>query len=324
MSEILRRYLEDAIAAEKSFETQLNGFADEATHDGARSAFALHARETREQYELLTSRLKALGDSPSLLKSALAHFFNTAPKVAQTGYSDEERTVQDLMMAFAVENAEVAMYEALVIAAEAAGDQETIAVARQIQSQERATAEKVWQLIAPVAREAFVKVREGSGRENPLANWLEDAEASERNFEDALSSFSKRTADQPQLNSLFAMMSDKARTQHERLEKRLRELGSSPSSGKSILAHLLAFSPLSAQSGHSSDEKSTQDLMITYAAAAAEMAMYEALATTADAAGDQTTAGLARQLQSEEKEDHTLAWDQLAPCARHSLMTLAR
>lgn len=317
------RYLEDAIAAEKSFETQLNGFADEARDEGARSVFALHARETREQYELLTSRLKALGSSPSVLKSAFAHFFNAAPKVAQAGHSDEERTVQDLMMAFAVENAEVAMYECLVIAAEAAGDQETIALAKQIQSQERATAEKIWQLIAPAARNAWAQAQPSSERENRLVDWIEDVEASERNFESALSSFRGRTTDQPELHSMFSMMSNKARTQHERLEKRLRELGGSPSTGKSTLAHVLAFSPLTAQAGHSSDEKSTQDLMITYAAAAAEMAMYESLATTADEAGDRTTAALARELQSEEKEDHTLAWEHLAPCARHAMMTLA-
>ena len=52
------------------------------------------------------------------LKSFLAHVFNTAPKVARAGHEEAERTTQDLMMAFAVENAEVAMYEALAIAAE--------------------------------------------------------------------------------------------------------------------------------------------------------------------------------------------------------------
>src|SRR4051812_8624924 len=125
MDHPIRRYLEDAIAAEKSFETQLNTFAEEATSPRARTLFEQHAVETRQQYEDLTSRLNALGGSTSTLKSFLANLFNTAPRTAQLGHDERERTTQDLIMAFAVENAEVAMYEALTIAAEAVGDAET-------------------------------------------------------------------------------------------------------------------------------------------------------------------------------------------------------
>lgn len=322
MSNHLTGYLQDAVAAEKSFETQLRGFAGEAASEAARTAFSVHADETRQQYELLTRRLKALGEEPSSLKSALAHIFNAAPKTAQAGHTKQERATQDLMMAFAVENAEVAMYESLAIAAEVFDDPQTVALAREIQAQEKATAEKVWKLIAPAAREAYLKVPADGKAQNPLLAYIEDAEAAERNFEDALAGFSKM-GDQPEVQSLLAMMSGKARTQHERLEKRLRALGGSPSTAKSILAHLLAFTPLSAQIGHAPAEKSTQHLMITYAAAAAEMAMYESLAAAAETAGDAETAALARKLQSEEKEDHTLAWNHLAPSARHAMMSLA-
>jgi ferritin-like metal-binding protein YciE len=321
MENLLTRYLEDAIAAEKSFETQLRGFAKEATNEDARTAFSVHADETRLQYEILTGRLSALGAEPSTLKSALAHLFNSAPKAAQVSHTGEERTTQDLMMAFAVENAEVAMYESLAIAAETFEDHQTVTIAREIQAQEKATAEKVWKLIAPSAREAYLKASADAKHENPLLAYLEDTEAAERNFEDALASFSKM-GDQPEVQSLLSMMSGKARTQHERLEKRLRDLGGSPSTAKSLLAHLLAFTPLAAQMGHSESEKSTQHLMITYAAAAAEMAMYESLATAAETAGDMETARLARELQSEEKEDHVLAWDHLAPSARHAMMSV--
>ena len=114
MEHAITKYLEDAIAAEKSFETQLKGFAKEASSARVKRLFEQHAEETRVQYEQLTSRLEALGGSTSTLKSFFAHLFNTAPKVAQVGHEEEERTTQDLIMAFAVENAEVAMYEALI------------------------------------------------------------------------------------------------------------------------------------------------------------------------------------------------------------------
>lgn len=317
---LLTQYLEDAIAAEKSFETQLKGFAEEATDQDVRTAFSIHADETRRQYELLTKRLRSLGGGTSAFKSMLAHLFNAAPKAAQTGHTAEERTVQDLMMAFAVENAEVAMYESIAIAAETFDDPQTAALAREIQEQEKATAEKVWKLIAPSAGSAY---RMAERNENKLVAYLEDVEAAERNFEDALASFSK-TGEQSEVQSLMAMMSGKAKTQHERLEARLKQLGASRSTAKSMLAHVLAFTPLTAQAGHSAAEKSTQHLMITYAAAAAEMAMYESLASAAEAEGDAETLQLARELQAEEKEDHTLAWDHLATSARQSMMSVTR
>jgi len=319
MENPIRRYIEDAIAAEKSFETQLEGFAKEASLPEVQQMFEQHAAETRTQYQLLTSRLEALGGSTSGIKSFLAHLFNAAPKVAQAGHEEEERTTQDLMMAFAVENAEVAMYEALSVAAETAGDNQTAELARRIQAQEKETARKVWSVIARSAVDAYnaVRARDESGAVAVVRRYVEDAEAAERNFEDALAGFSE-SGEQTSAQSLFSMMSNKARTQHERLERRLQELGGSPSGSKSALAHLLAFTPLSAQLGHDEAEKNTQHLMITYAAAAAEMAMYEALAAVARVSGDIQTEELARQLQSEEEEDHRLAWQQLPPSARES------
>jgi len=157
-NEILVRYLEDAIAAEKSFETQLIGFSKEAQDPTVQSMFRQHAEETKGQYTALTQRIEELGGSASTLKSFLAHMFNFAPKVAQIGHDMYERQTQNLMMAFAVENAEVAMYESLAQVAKLAGDSRTEELARQIQQQEEQTAEKVWEQIAPAARRAMQAV----------------------------------------------------------------------------------------------------------------------------------------------------------------------
>ena len=162
-TDVVKRYLEDAIAAEKSFETQLQGFAKEGDDEAAKAAFHQHALETKQQYEQLTARLEALGGSPSTAKSFLAHIFGLSPKAAQLGHEAEERTTQNLMMAFAVENSEMAMYESLITVAEAAGDPQTAALARQIQAQEKATAQKVWSLLPQAALVAFRRVTsEGS------------------------------------------------------------------------------------------------------------------------------------------------------------------
>jgi ferritin-like metal-binding protein YciE len=153
--DVLKVYLEDAIVAEKSFETQLKGFSKEATDPSLSRLFEQHAEETKDQYVQLTSRLEELGGSTSTFKSLLAHVFNFAPKIAQIGHDEDEKQTQNVMMAFAVENAEVAMYESLAEACGIAGDRETEALALRIQKQERATAEKVWAQIAPAGRRAM-------------------------------------------------------------------------------------------------------------------------------------------------------------------------
>ena len=163
-ADVVRRYLEDAIAAERSFETQLQGFAKEGDNAAAKQAFHQHALETKNQYERLTARLESLGGSPSGAKSLLAHIFGLSPKTAQIGHEKEERTTQNLMMAFAVENSELAMYEALASVAEAAGDFDTSALARSIQKVEKATAEKIWRLLPEAALEAYSRLTSGSSR----------------------------------------------------------------------------------------------------------------------------------------------------------------
>jgi ferritin-like metal-binding protein YciE len=160
-TDVIKRYLEDAIAAENSFETQLQGFAKEGDNEAAKAAFHQHALETRNQIERLTARLQTLGGSTSTAKSVLAHLFNFSPKAAQIGHEKEERTTQNLMMAFAVENSECAMYESLAVVAEASGDTETAQLARSIQAQEKATADKVWKLLPTAALAAFQRITTG-------------------------------------------------------------------------------------------------------------------------------------------------------------------
>jgi ferritin-like metal-binding protein YciE len=158
-ADILRSYLEDLIAAEKSFETQLIDFSKEGDYEPARSAFAEHARETRDQYERLTARLEALGGSTSTLKGIMAQIFGVSPKVAQAGHEPGELVTQNLMMAHAVETAEMAMYEVFCTVAADAGDRETESLAREIQKQEKETAEKVWKMVGPAARRSIQQLQ---------------------------------------------------------------------------------------------------------------------------------------------------------------------
>jgi ferritin-like metal-binding protein YciE len=155
---VIQRYIDDAIAAEKAFEAQLRAFAEEGSSEQVRHLFLQHAAETRRQHERLTGRLRELGGEPSAAKSLLAQLFVFTPKIAQIGHDIVDRVTQNLMIAYSVESFEVAMYEALVAVAEAAGDQDTALLARDIQEEERETAGKVWCLIAPWAHTSFNKL----------------------------------------------------------------------------------------------------------------------------------------------------------------------
>lgn len=99
-------YLKDAIAAENSFESQLRGFAKEGEDQQAHELFQEHAEDTHSQIQRLTFRLNELGDSPSTMKSFMAHMFGMAPKTASIGHDESERVSQNLMMAYTVEHAE--------------------------------------------------------------------------------------------------------------------------------------------------------------------------------------------------------------------------
>jgi len=154
-TEVIKRYLDDAIAAEKSFESQLRSFAGEGDDEEVRGLFERHADETRRQHERLAARLEALGGRPSTVKSALAHIFSFAPRLAQAGHQMDERVAQNLVVAFAVENSECAMYEALISVAKYAGDNVTELLAREIQAEEKSTADKLWHLIPSRAKIAY-------------------------------------------------------------------------------------------------------------------------------------------------------------------------
>jgi ferritin-like metal-binding protein YciE len=150
--------------------------------------------------------------------------------------------------------------------------------------------------------------------QNRINQYLEDTIAAERNFESALSSFGKAGV-QPEIQQLLSSFSAKAKTQHERLTALLESRGGSPSAAKTMLAEMLAFTPLSAQIGQGAAEKNTQHLMVIFAAASAEMAMYESLVAAATEAGDEKVVSLGRKLQAEEQDDYEHTWTLLKSSA---------
>jgi ferritin-like metal-binding protein YciE len=163
---LMREYLIDAVATEKNSETQLLAMAKMGDHAPTQRAFSEHAAETKQQVRRLTERLESIGGSPSTFKSFVAHIFNFGPKLAQFGHDAAEHNTQNLIIAYTLENGEVAMYEALATAANVAGDLQTEQLAREIQQEEESAAKRFWHMIAPVAREGMLRISDARER-NP-------------------------------------------------------------------------------------------------------------------------------------------------------------
>src|SRR4051812_6883285 len=101
-SEVLNRYLRDAIAAENGFEAQFRRFSLEGDDAEVQSCFAAAADASLQHSELLSARLSATGEEPSEEKNFVAELLAVAPKAAQLNHSPEERIVQNLIMTFSL------------------------------------------------------------------------------------------------------------------------------------------------------------------------------------------------------------------------------
>jgi ferritin-like metal-binding protein YciE len=154
-NDAVRHYLQDLVAAEQSFEGQFRAFSQEGDDDEVQAVFASHAEETRRHAERLKERLARLGGEASAAKGFWARVLESAPKLAQPGHVTEERTVQNLISAFALENSECAMYEALAVVARAAGDAATESLAREQQAASAQVAQRVWRFITSRSKIAY-------------------------------------------------------------------------------------------------------------------------------------------------------------------------
>ena len=152
--DVLKRYIQDAIAAEATTEDQLNGLADQEQDGAVKAVLQQYALKTRSHYQRLASYLERLGGKPSTTKSLLAHIFGVNPKTTRSGHGTKDGSVRNLMMAFAIKSNELAMYEALASIAEASGDPDAVSLARTIQKEDEVDAQAVWQLLPDAALKA--------------------------------------------------------------------------------------------------------------------------------------------------------------------------
>lgn len=149
--ERLLRYLNDAWAVEKALVGTLQDMADEINDPQVEALFLEHRTQTREQEERLAARIRTLGGEPSGGKGLLNQLMAKIGDMLHAAHDEYDKTVLNLIKAYATENFESAVYESMLAYASAISDVETAQLARQHLEQEQAAAKKVWPLIAPAA-----------------------------------------------------------------------------------------------------------------------------------------------------------------------------
>ena len=320
--ERINRYIQDTISAERNFEHALSTFGKSGEQEPVQQLLSSFSDKARTQHQRLTALLERRGGSPSEAKTILAQLLAFTPLSAQVGQGAAEKNTQHLMITFSAAAAEMAMYESLASAAEAAGEQDVVELARQLQKEEREDYDQVWALLSGSAADAFAaELLKGKDARDRITTYLTDAIAAEKSFESQLEGFAKETQG-ANASTLFAQHAVETRHQYETLTGRLETLGASPSSVKTFLAHLFNVAPKVAQIGHDDNERLTQDLMMAFAVENAEVAMYESLAVAAKSVGDSETETLARTIQKEEKQTGEKVWAEIAPAARQSIQAI--
>ena len=154
-TQLLRKYLAGAIAAERNFETHLSEFAKHGDDLDVQVVFRSQADETRTNHQRLTARLEQLGGNETTRRSPLSERVEMAPQMSESGHIQEEQTLQNLIAAFGIEASDCAMHEALATVAAAAGDPTTESLAREIQAQKREAARHIFSFLSSRSKIAY-------------------------------------------------------------------------------------------------------------------------------------------------------------------------
>jgi ferritin-like metal-binding protein YciE len=128
-------WLRDAYAMEKQAESMLKAQASRLDHyPTLRVRIEQHLDETLSQQRLLEECLARLGSGPSAMKDLAARIAAFGQAVGGMTMTDE--VVKGSMSGYVFEQMEVASYTALIAAAKAVGDAETLRCCEAILSQE--------------------------------------------------------------------------------------------------------------------------------------------------------------------------------------------
>lgn len=150
--DIIRRYIEDAIAAERNLASQLRDFASDGDDEDVTTLLSAAATQSDTAADALTSML---GNEPGALKDLAAKALSSLPRAGQLGHIQEERILQNLIAGYTITSSACGMYCALQAAALRAGNGQLEQFAGESIEKNRTLAGSIFHLIPTRAKIAY-------------------------------------------------------------------------------------------------------------------------------------------------------------------------
>jgi ferritin-like metal-binding protein YciE len=297
------KYLGDIHAIEEQALVQLKLAPRIAGDPTLEAAFERHIGETEDQKRRVEERLEALGGSPSKVKDVAGAA--TGPAFALFAKFQPDTPGKLTTHAFSYEHLEEAAYELLSRIAERAKDQETTALAVDIEAQENEMARRLsdnWD----VAVNASLRDVDPDDIGDQLDKYLSDAHAIESQAEQML----KKAIDiggDPKLSQDYEEHLEQTRKHKSLIEERLEARGAEPNFLKDAAMKLGAINWgtfFAAQ-----PDTPAKLAGFAYAFEHLEIASYEQLRRVAERAGDESAAGVAQIILPEERHAAETLWD---------------
>ncbi len=295
LDEQVIKYLTDAHSIEHQALEQMKRAPDIAGDPSISEQFSEHLTETEEHERKVRERLDELGAGPSKLK-------DVAGKITGIGFALFAKFNPDtpgklVAHAYSYEHMELAAYDLLGRVADRAGDTGTATMAREIEEQERAMAERL-KGDFDAAVEAALRELSPEDIGKQLDKYLADAHAIEAQAIQLLD----KGADIAGSSELAAAYSEHLQETHEHqslIQGRLDARGASPSKLKDAGLALGALN----WGGFFGAQPDTPAKLagFSYAFEHLEIASYELLRRVAHRAGDVETAQVAEQILAQER-----------------------
>jgi ferritin-like metal-binding protein YciE len=304
----VRAYVSDAHSIEVQALVQLRSAPDLAGVESLAQALSHHLVETEGHERLVRERLDQLGETPSRMKDLLMAAGGKGFLLFARSQPDTPGKLA--AHAYSYEHLELASYELLRRVADAAGDDDTAALATRIAGEERAMGERLAALFDQTTEASLALIT--SPPAEALKAYLSDAHAIEEQSIGLLERACELAGD-PGLASPYEQHVEQSRRHQARVEARLGAVGGAPSPIKDIAMHAGAINWATFFQAH--PDTPGKVAAFAYAFEHLEIGGYEQLMRVARAAGDEETAAMAKEILAEERDAAAMIaarWDAAA------------
>ena len=293
--EQLTKYLTDVHSIELQALAQLERAPGIAGDEKLAEAFRRHLEETREQERLVRLTLEARGADTSTLKDIAGRVGGWAMIIFARLNPDTPGKLT--AHAFSYEHMELAAYELLSRAAQRAGDERVVELARVVGAEERAMAERLAGCFDE-AVEASLRAKGAEDLGSELVSYLRDAHSIEAQALQLLET-GPAIAGFDALAEVFREHLAETREQQRLVEERLGAHNARPSRFQSTG---MRVGGLNVGAFFAAQPDTPAKLAgFAFAFEHLEIAAYELLRRVAERAGDPQTAAVAEQILAEER-----------------------